>query len=250
MSDDEGLPESPGENRRLIYGVTAPHNNLLKIGYWATSLKALRARYATYYGPEAEFIIFSCERSQGRIVEKAIHERMSEFLYHSELFMKSDRALAVFAGAAATLCRDFNEMETRINPRPVTASGDTHQCPNCLIVFQDKYDLERHLNRTYPCIAAGYACACGRRYRHDSGLRRHKKTCKGRPETVETLTEKLELLRRASCHGSVTAEQLALPADTDARGGGRQPVGGLRLSLDQMKAAIKQLEIQLVKPQR
>ena len=64
------------------------------------------------------------------------------------------------------------------------------------MVFSTKHELQRHKSRTFPCTAAEakHVCSCGRRYRQAAGLSRHKKTCKGRPDTIESLREAKEKL--------------------------------------------------------
>lgn len=53
-----------------------------------------------------------------------------------------------------------------------------HVCQKCGKEFADRARLLSHEKRRTPCeILPAYACSCGRRYSHRSGLARHRKAC-------------------------------------------------------------------------
>lgn len=67
-------------------------------------------------------------------------------------------------------------------------------CPRCGREFAYPCYLKRHEQRKEPCARAPAVAApakehpckyCGRTYRHQSGVSRHQKTCKSRPELVD-----------------------------------------------------------------
>ena len=109
------------------------------------------------------------------------------------------------------------------------------------MVFGTNQELQRHLNRTYPCTAihANHVCACGRRYRHAAGLSRHKKDCKGRPETVKSLREENERLEQELrlCGANPAADDAISPLDDALQ---RLPLEKERTK--QAEAAAKQAE--------
>lgn len=78
-SDDSAEPLN---KRQLLYWVTCPYTSLVKIGYWSGPIRALRARYATYYGAELEFVVYSCDFGKAPAIEKAIQEWLSKFHHH------------------------------------------------------------------------------------------------------------------------------------------------------------------------
>lgn len=71
------------------------------------------------------------------------------------------------------------------------------QCSICLKSFKTKQQLQCHENRRFKCKPAnedtethGFICKCGKSYRHNTGLYRHRATCPAvlQPQTVKALT--------------------------------------------------------------
>lgn len=76
------------------------------------------------------------------------------------------------------------------------------QCSICLKSFKTKQQLQRHENRRFKCKPTdddtethGFICKCGKSYRYDSGLYRHRATCPAvlQAQTVKALADGVTL---------------------------------------------------------
>lgn len=68
----------------MVYLVHSALMSVFKIGIWTAEIKGLRKRYATYYGPECQLIVWQCEDYKG--VEKKAIRQFEGAQRGSELF--------------------------------------------------------------------------------------------------------------------------------------------------------------------
>lgn len=67
-----------------------------------------------------------------------------------------------------------------------------HICAKCNYSASSKRDLQRHLDKKYPCDKAHYKCSkCSRPYHDRGSMYEHQKECQGRPLTTEELKQHL-----------------------------------------------------------
>jgi hypothetical protein len=75
----------------LVYTVTSPLSNAVKIGMWRGLKKKLRTRCATYYGPKLDLQCFASEDC--RKLEVAVYKALVKFRIAGELFEKDRREI-------------------------------------------------------------------------------------------------------------------------------------------------------------
>lgn len=71
----------------VVYLVTSPCLNAIKIGFWRSDLQSLRRRYATVYGPD--LTIETKQVDNCRSIETFMHLRFREQTLGGELFDKA-----------------------------------------------------------------------------------------------------------------------------------------------------------------
>ena len=76
--------------------------------------------------------------------------------------------------------------------------GMVYKCPNCVLVFKARSDLERHLAKKIKCDAGAFGCGkCKKKFMHQSSKDKHEKACKGPKPTIESLLETSQRNREA-----------------------------------------------------
>jgi hypothetical protein len=80
------LPRTQKKRDGLVYVITSPVLDAVKIGMWKGSVKKLKERYSTYYGPRLTLKII--ETDNCRRLETLAHSALREFKIESELFKK------------------------------------------------------------------------------------------------------------------------------------------------------------------
>ena len=71
----------------VVYLVTSPCLNAVKIGFWRSDLLSLRRRYATVYGPDLR--LETKHVGDCRAIESFVHLRFEEQCLGRELFDKN-----------------------------------------------------------------------------------------------------------------------------------------------------------------
>jgi hypothetical protein len=80
------LPRLSNKRNDLVYIIRSPILNAVKIGMWKGSIKKLKERYSTYYGPRLDFKVIAS--GDCRRLETMAHSALREFRIESELFRK------------------------------------------------------------------------------------------------------------------------------------------------------------------
>jgi len=78
--------KSNESNIGMIYVVTSPYINTVKIGYWSNHPELLRARYTVYYGDDIDLFFGYFENPIS--IEKEIHNHFKNYNISGELFDK------------------------------------------------------------------------------------------------------------------------------------------------------------------
>lgn len=78
------IPRGPAG---VLYLVTSPCLQAVKIGYWRSDLESLRRRYATVYGPDLH--LQTKQVSDCRSIEAFVHLRFQKHRLGGELFDKA-----------------------------------------------------------------------------------------------------------------------------------------------------------------
>ena len=68
----------------MVYLVRAAHYDRIKVGYWTSTVKRLRSRYATPYGFDLRILWYDTPRP--RRLEKEFMERFADHRITGELF--------------------------------------------------------------------------------------------------------------------------------------------------------------------
>ena len=89
-------------------------------------------------------------------------------------------------------------------------SKKKYNCINCCYYTDNKYDWSKHISRPKHIINVGnikkFACKCGKKYKYQSGLSRHKSKCELKNENK---TESCNILKKITNGKLTTDEQLA-----------------------------------------
>ena len=69
-----------------VYIIKSDNINMLKIGFWKSSLSSLKSRYITYYGKNLTLLY--AKTNNAPLFESAIHSRFKKYNISNELFIK------------------------------------------------------------------------------------------------------------------------------------------------------------------
>ena len=90
-------------------------------------------------------------------------------------------------------------------------SKKKYNCVNCCYYTDNKYDWAKHISRPKHIINVGninkFACECGKKYKYQSGLSRHKSKCKLKNK-LQNKNEYCDILKKITNGKLTTDEQL------------------------------------------
>ena len=91
-------------------------------------------------------------------------------------------------------------------------SKKKYNCVNCCYYTDNKYDWAKHISRPKHIINVGninkFACKCGKKYKYQSGLSRHKSKCKLKNK-LQDENKSCDILKKITNGKLTTDEQLA-----------------------------------------
>lgn len=86
---DDTTDTSSSSEPTILYLVTSPLVNAVKVGIWSNSVRALRGRYITYYGKNLDIYYFS-DVQEARRHETKFKHKFAHHKIFSELFAKQN----------------------------------------------------------------------------------------------------------------------------------------------------------------
>ncbi len=93
----------------FIYLATSPLVDFIKIGAWKNDVHTLRSRYATYYGPDTNVTVFSCDHRFE--TEAFLKENLQLYHLGGELYMC--KATPLFIRFGELHCHDRVNIKAR-----------------------------------------------------------------------------------------------------------------------------------------
>ena len=104
----------------MVYVVTSPHINVIKLGRWGGTEDALRKRYQTYYGPDLELYmadVEDCCRAEREMLRAFEDQKASGELFCKKALVDVIHWLSTYPASGPSLKRKAEAEEDRFTKR-------------------------------------------------------------------------------------------------------------------------------------